>query len=105
MGGGLGGHFAEALQGFGQLLADGFVGDAGHFSDGCERVGFMALESEAQLEEVLFPGGELFQVITDVRIVRIGCVWGGSHGDGFDRERGTLVFDGVLECGVAGVAG
>ncbi len=63
-----GGYFAESLQGFFQFLAYGLVGNAGDFSDGRQRVGFLALESEAQLEEVLFVRVELAEVVIDFRV-------------------------------------
>lgn len=49
------------------------MGDAGHFTDGGEGVGFMALEAVAEVEEALFLGGELVQVVVEFR----GRVGGG----------------------------
>ncbi len=98
-------YFAESLQGFFQSLAYGLVGNAGDFSDGRQRVGFLALESEAQLEEVLFVRVELAEVVIDFRVQLSSCGFCFGCGDGFDGERGALVFDGVLESRVAATAG
>ncbi|MFM1945047.1 MAG: hypothetical protein RI897_4029 [Verrucomicrobiota bacterium] len=65
--------FPQLLESFGEFLSDGFVGDAGHFTDGGESVGFMALEAVAEVEEALFLRGELVQVVVEFRG---GVVWG-----------------------------